>query len=184
VNYLSCRVPILKPVQRRVKDPFGLGTARKARMLAPEELYGSKVKALVERAQPRDVFDVSVLNGQIGRLDFKTLKRSAIFYCALELESDFRKMSFAVMLGHLDERRVKNVLRPTLARDYHLDLKQLRESTESLVRRILETDGVESEFLDAFYSGRYLPQLLFPDNESLKHRPGAAWRMRQLRVSK
>ena len=52
VNYLACRVPILKPIAGRVNDPFGLGGGEKAMMLAPVELYESKVKALVERAQP------------------------------------------------------------------------------------------------------------------------------------
>lgn len=182
VNYLSCRVPILKPVPRQVKDPFGLSRGSKAVMLAPEELYGSKLKALIERGQPRDLFDVSILKRQIGRLGSMTLKRATIFYSALELESDFRKMGFDAMPSRLDERRVKNVLRPTLARGYELDVKQLKSSVKGLVNRILKTNRVENEFLDEFYSGKYRPELLFPENESLKHHPGAEWRMRQLGV--
>jgi predicted nucleotidyltransferase component of viral defense system len=182
VNYLSCRVPILKPVPRRVKDPFGLGRGSRALMLAPEELYGSKLKALIERAQPRDLFDASILKRRIGKLDFANLKRATIFYSALELESDFRKVDFAATLGRLDERRARNALRPTLARDFDLDVKQLKDSALWLVSRILKTSRVEDEFLDGFYSGEYRPELLFPENESLKHHPGAEWRIRQLGV--
>jgi predicted nucleotidyltransferase component of viral defense system len=134
VNYLSCRVPILKPVPRQVKDPFGIGRGSKAVMLAPEELYGSKLKALIERGQPRDLFDVSMLKRQIGRLDFTTLKRATIFYSALELESDFRKIGSAATLRQLDERRVKNVLRPTLARGRELNVKQLKNSAVARAR--------------------------------------------------
>lgn len=184
VNYLACRVPILKPISRRIKDPFGLGKGRKAAMLAPEELYGSKLKALIERAQPRDLFDVSILKRQLGRLDFTSLKRATIFYCALELESDLRKMDLAQALGRLDERRAKNVLRPTLARGYGLDVKRMKSSAVGLVDRILKTSKVENEFLDAFYAGKYRPELLFPQNKLLKHHPGAEWRMRQLGVQK
>jgi predicted nucleotidyltransferase component of viral defense system len=179
VNYLACRVPILNPVSRRVKDPFGLGRKKNAVVLAPEELYGSKIKALIERAQPRDLFDVSVLKNQLRRLDFKTLKRATIFYCALELDSDVRKTSLDSTLDRLDERGVKNVLRPTLAKVHNLDLEQLKSSANSVVSRILELDRAENDFLDSFYSGDYRPELLFPKNELLRHHPGAAWRMRR-----
>lgn len=180
VNYLACRVPILKPVARRVNDPFGLGGGEKAMMLAPEELYGSKVKALIERAQPRDLFDASILKEQLGRLDFRTLKRASIFYCALELEMDPRKTNLDSTLNQLDEKSVKNVLRPTLARDYDLDLKQMKNAATSLLFRILKMNKGEDEFLDSFLSGSYRPELLFPNNELLKHHPGAMWRLRKL----
>lgn len=182
VNYLSCRVPILKPISKQVREPFGLSRGSKAVMLAPEELYGSKLKALIERNQPRDLFDVFVLKRKVGRLDFTTLKRATIFYSALEFESDIRKMGFDAKLRRLDERRVKNVLRPILARGYELDVKQLKSSVTGLINRILKTNRVENKFLDEFYSGKYRPELLFPENESLKHHPGAERRMRQLGV--
>lgn len=180
VNYLSCRVPIFRPVRRTMKSPFGLHARRTATMLAPEELYGSKIKALIERAQPRDLFDVAILKEQVRKLDFMSLKRAFIFYSALELESDFRKMSLAAALGRLDERKAKNVLTPTLSRDYDLNVKRLKSSAIGLVNRILKAGRVENEFLDAFYAGKYRPELLFPASESLRHHPGAAWRMRQL----
>jgi len=106
VNYVSCRVPILKVEKRKMVGLFETGQQEVA-TLAQEELYGSKIKALIERGIARDLFDIYHITRDIGSIDFQAFKRAAIFYSCLELESDFRHKIGPRLLSSIDEKTVK-----------------------------------------------------------------------------
>ncbi len=179
VNYVSSRGPILKVVRRKMASLFETDQ-NEVVVLAPEELYGSKIKALIERGIARDLFDVYQIAKSPGSTDFHTLKRAAIFYCCLELDSDFRRRVGSALLGRIDEKTIRRELKPLLRRDTVFPLEEAKRTVDNLIFRISALDEEEKGFVDAFYRLDYHPELLFASNPALKRHPGAEWRLRVL----
>ncbi len=146
-------------------------------ILAPEELYGSKIKAFVERGHSRDLFDIHLLSSSLGKLDFKILKRASIFYCSLELKSDLRDVNIKHLIDIIDEKRIKRELRPLLRREFPFDVIEAKRSASSMLFDVFDLDEEEREYVDSFYSMRYRPELLFPENPLLKYHSAAEWRI-------
>jgi len=179
VNYVSSRVPILKVTKRKMVSLFETNL-REVAVLAPEELYGSKIKALIERGAARDIFDVHHIAQDMDVIDFETLRRAAILYCCFELKSDFRSVKVSRLFSDVDEKTIRRELRPLLRRDTVFPLKKAKEAVNGLVLKIPALEEEEKEFVEAFYRLDYRPDLLFPSNPALKHHPGAEWRLRML----
>lgn len=179
INYVSSRLPVLKVVKRKMLSLFETNQGE-VNILASEELYGSKIKALVERGRARDIFDVYQIANNLGSIDFEILRRVAIFYLCLELESDFRRKVSLDLFSDLDDRVVRRELQPLLRRGVAFPLEQAKNIVNGLVSRIFALQGIEEEFVEAFYRLDYRPDLLFASNPALKHHPGAAWRLKML----
>ncbi|MGQ9718703.1 MAG: nucleotidyl transferase AbiEii/AbiGii toxin family protein [Nitrososphaerales archaeon] len=179
VNYVSSRVPILKVTKRKMISLFETGE-QEVSVLALEELYGSKIKALIERGIARDLFDVYHISQNMDAMDFNTLKRAVIFYSCLELESDFRHNVGSRLLSGIDEKTVKRELKPLLRRVIVFPLEEARETVNNLISKISTLNEEEKEFVEAFYRRDYRPDLLFSSNPLLKYHPGAEWRLRML----
>jgi predicted nucleotidyltransferase component of viral defense system len=179
VNYLSSRVPILKVASRKITGLFD-AVEREVVLLAPEELYGSKIKALIERVTARDLYDIYRITQNTVPMDFETLRCAAIFYCCLELVSDFRGRIVSELLSGLDERTIRRELRPLLRRNAAFPLKEAKEAVSALISDIFALDGSEKEFVEAFYGQDYRPDILFPSNPALKYHPRAEWRLKML----
>ena len=82
INYMM-RTHILEPLTRKTSVPFIEEVDVYA--LSPLELFGSKIKALIERAAPRDMYDV---NRMIKQKIFKDdqmyiLRKIVVFYLAV-----------------------------------------------------------------------------------------------------
>jgi len=180
VNYIASRVPILKPKESIMNVPFDIEYPI-VTTLAPEELYGSKVKAFIERRLARDSFDIYLLNSLLGKIDFKLLKRSSILYCTIELKSDIRDIDLLALINSINERSAKRELRPLLRKGMELDIDKVKEDAFSILSNIFKLDKYEKEYVDSFYSFNYKPELLFPDNALLRYHPGAKWRLKHLK---
>jgi len=176
VNYVSCRIPILKVEKQKMVNLFETDQQEVA-ALAQEELYGSKIKALIERGIARDLFDIYQIAQNMGSIDFRTLKRAAIFYSCLELRSDFRRMIGPTLLSSIDEKTVKRGLKPLLRRDADFPLEESKRTVNDLISKISVLNEEEKEFVEKFYNLNYHPDLLFTSNPALKHHPGAEWRL-------
>ncbi|MCL5318355.1 MAG: nucleotidyl transferase AbiEii/AbiGii toxin family protein [Thaumarchaeota archaeon] len=180
INYVSSRVPVLKIAKRRIVNLFETGEQhQEITVLTSEEMYGSKIKALVERGIARDLFDIYNMTKTIDSIDFKTLKRAAIFYLCLELESDFRHIKEQKLSG-IDESEVRRELKPLLRRGGVFPLDEAKGTVNNLITKISTLDEDEEKFVEAFYHLDYRPKLLFPENLELGHHPGAEWRLRML----
>ncbi len=177
INYVSSRVPVLKVAKKRTVSLFEAGE-QEVTVLAAEELYGSKIKALIERGIARDLFDVYQMTKTMDSIDFETLKRAAIFYLCLELESDFRHMKSK--LSDIDENEVRRELKPLLRRSGVFPLNEAKRTVNNLITKISAFDEEEERFVEAFYQLDYHPEILFPENPELEHHPEAEWRLRML----
>ncbi|MGH2372341.1 MAG: nucleotidyl transferase AbiEii/AbiGii toxin family protein [bacterium] len=113
INWIH-RVPILNSERRRVRQ-IHPAFSTEATLLALEELYAGKVAALLDRAQPRDLFDVAQLVSQQARLDQRALREVSLFYLGMGLE-DPRRLGLAHVL-ELSDRAIRLRLSPLMRRD-------------------------------------------------------------------
>lgn len=87
MNY-GLRTHILPVETRRIELPGEFG-ATNVVIVAPLEIFGSKIVALLTRAAIRDVYDIdSMIRLDFFRKDgFDMLRKCALFYCAITAES-------------------------------------------------------------------------------------------------
>jgi predicted nucleotidyltransferase component of viral defense system len=164
-NFLL-RVPLLKPVKSRKQRLFQLLPLPTVKILAPEELFATKIVALLARHTARDLYDVDRLY-RVSRTDLEQpILRTCIFYGVVNRE-DFREMSEdAVAL--ITEREIKRTLRPLLRRDSTFDFDGSQERVRKFLAPLLKLYMKQRQFVDEFFSGKYSPELLF-DSESFSH---------------
>jgi predicted nucleotidyltransferase component of viral defense system len=82
INY-SMRNHILPLINMKAKCDFL--QQNNIRVLSPLELFGSKIKALLERTAARDLYDVyNMLNAKLfSKEELPTLRKIVLFYCAV-----------------------------------------------------------------------------------------------------
>jgi len=82
INYLE-RLPIGKIVERNTPSLFPDIDSFTSKTYSLEELAAQKVKACIERAEPRDIYDVYCLSKQ--NLELEMIKKYAVvYYCITE----------------------------------------------------------------------------------------------------
>ena len=177
-NFLL-RIPLLKPVKSRKQRLFQLLQLPTVKILAAEELFATKIVALLARHTARDLYDVDQLN-RVSKADLEQpiLRTCTIFYGIVNRE-DFRKMSEdAVDL--ITEREIKRALRPLLRRESTFDFGGSQERVRKFLAPLLKLNATQHRFVNEFFSGKYLPELLFdPDvfSHGLSDHPMVQWKI-------
>ena len=182
INYMN-RKHIFKPVIKSIAIDFL--NSFEVLTLNKYELFGSKIKALIERCTIRDVYDVyhMIQHNLFNKNEYLTIKRCIIFYIAIgstterlfeEIISDFDNKINVYMLD-----RIPQYLSSTLKKDDVFNIKIAVTSVKRFINSILELSETERSFLDEFYKGNYQPQLLFFEEEILNRiieHPMALWK--------
>ena len=182
VNFLL-RVPLLPPQMTAAKTLME-GLSCSFLLTHPDEIHASKVKAMIERAAPRDLFDVYQLAAE-GPL------------------SDLRRRLATVFLGTLDDdprdltiesvswpswRDLKQSLHPFLKGGFGLQLKDMRARIDPLIQSLLAWDNRQRDFLGALMAGSVEGDLLFPDlpkvAEAVNALPALQWKVANLEKNK
>lgn len=182
VNYLS-RVSLLISERRKISLPFLKIDGCFANSMAFEELYGEKIKALMTRKAARDLFDVySLLNMDI-KFKEHLLRKIVIFFGCLERD-DFRECAPDAIENITDED-IKNNLLPLLRKRECPHRSKMIKTVKPFLIRLLTLSGQEKKYMEAFFKGKYLPSLLFADDEindinSLQNHPMALWKQKHL----
>ena len=148
--------------------------------VAPIEIFGSKIVALMNRAAPRDLYDVHNLLkfNLFDEAERQMLKKCVIFYTAIGTESPPLELSLK-SLDLLTPKRIKTDLYPVLRSKDNFDLKTAQIQVRTWLSDILRLENGEYEFLDAFRNKSYQPNLLFQSHEILeriKDHPLALWK--------
>lgn len=177
-NFLL-RVPLMKPVKSRQKKLFGVLPLPSVKILAQEDLFATKIIALLARHAARDLYDIDKLY-QLKRTDIKRsiLKACAIFYGVINRE-DFRKMSTDA-IALITERDIKRTLWPLLRGNSEFDLKKAQTRVHRFVSPLLKLTSTERQFVDSFFAGQYTPALLFKSkifNNGLAAHPMVQWKI-------
>ncbi len=153
------------------------------RTVSFEELFAGKIKALVERAAARDLYDVWKLPDRAVEYDQSKLKRNLLLF-GLTIDSDWRKKDLAT-IDQIDQTMLDEQLAPLLREAETLDLSSMKRGVKTLLTTLLKYDEQEQMFMSKFYDdGRYEPELIFTDKvqiENLKRHPALLWKLQNHR---
>lgn len=183
INY-SERLHILPPSKRLAKVAW---TADSVEVLCVDriEIFATKISALLSRSAARDLFDVLNLkkSGIFSQNDFEFLNRSVAFYTAVSGKADLSLDEYSFEnIEKLTQHRIKTDLVPVIHRGVFFDLASARGEVYEFLRSFLKITPEVRAFFDAFLSGEYKPELLFPENDigkNLLNHPMALWRIKE-----
>lgn len=181
LNYIM-RVPVWGVATKR---PYQLDEdyVFECQTVSFEELFAGKIKALLDRSAPRDLYDVWKLAGRVVEYDRSKLKKNLLLF-GITIEGDWRKNDFAT-IDLIDRRMIDEQLVPLLKADDMLDLSTIKGEVKAFVEPLVKYDERERTFMNRFYDeGKYEPELIFTDkaqSEKLKKHPALLWKLQNHR---
>lgn len=181
INFLK-RSTILEPREVEFSHPFDFASFP-VLTLRGEELFGRKFSALAQRSSARDLYDVYELLSGGYEYDKATMKKCFLF--SVCLDQDPRQIrSASEIMEAITYDDVRRRLLPLLQKDESIDLDQLKNKVQPLVKQFLTLNEGEAEFVtDLFEDGRYRPDLLFEETKYsrfLVDHPGIEWRLENM----
>ena len=180
INY-SLRCHIYPTEKRNVTLPFLRGLT--VCTLCPIELFGSKIKALIERSASRDLYDVHSMIRQnvIPEEQYDALRKTVLFYLAVggsqrpQLSYNFQSIEA------IQYRHIRASLIPVLRKKDRFDFEGAKTAVIQFLSSLLHFTQSELHFIDAFNNGNYNPELLFEDKDiitRIQNHPMALWKTR------
>lgn len=167
INCLS-RCHIYDTVVREAFNPFIPEEKLFVRMLSEYELFGAKLKALLERNTPRDIFDAYTMEqkGLYGDAESTSLIRKCIaYYLSLSRGVDIPQALEAI--GRRPIQDFKNQLFPMLKTGYgFVDRDLMTSQAIRCVSRFTRFTENELAYLEEARKGSYRPDLLFDDDSA------------------
>jgi predicted nucleotidyltransferase component of viral defense system len=153
-------------------------------VLAVEELMAGKLKALVERAHPRDLYDTyHFLKSQIPHDSIMLTKIATLF--SSTLDHDLRTYGSDRLDKAFPDKTLRDLLYPMLRSEDRPAAMEMLSFVRPLVSKIVGSTGSTS-FLDAMARGEYRPALLFPDQPEVSARiaghPALVWKAQNTAV--
>ena len=180
INY-SMRNHIF-PIEKRKMNVAFLNTIEyELNTVSILELFGSKIKALIERTAARDLYDVqNMLKYNVIHADKQDLLRKAVvFYLVtgakqkIELPFNFEN------INNLKYTQIRANLIPVLRKSERFDVETTKTMVKDYLSQLMTLTDNEKRFIESFNSGSYQPDLLFDDEdiiERIKEHPMAVWR--------
>jgi len=152
-------------------------------VLSPVELFGSKIKALIERSAPRDLYDVHrMLTMKIfHEPDFEMLRKTVLFYLAVGDSKKLEENYSFESIKKLKFSHIRSTLLPVLRKNEHFDFENAKEEIINFLQSLLIFTSDEKNFIREFNNNHYCPELLFDDPliiERIKHHPMAKWKIK------
>lgn len=180
VNY-TLRCHVLDGRRRTVRLPW-LENGLAVLSLNPIEIFASKIVALMNRAAPRDLFDLTNMLrfGLFDESEQDLLRKCTVFYSAIGSEEISATFSFD-SIAAITQNRIKTDLLPVLRDSAFFDVKAAQQECIGYLNQLLKVTESETEFLKSFRERQYQPALLFSDAEILSRistHPMALWKCR------
>lgn len=180
INY-SMRQHVFAPEVRTIKANFL--TAGKVLALAPTELFGSKIKALIERHTCRDLYDVyNLLHSDLyPTLDLPQLRKTVVFYLAVGGSQMPAKEYGLEPIRQIKFPQIRATLLPMLRKSDPFDYEAAKAEVITFLQTLLQLTDSEKAFIDAFNAKLYQPELLFDDEAillNIRNHPMAYWKTR------
>ena len=182
INYMM-RTHILEPLTRKTSVLFIEEVDVYA--LSPLELFGSKIKALIERAAPRDMYDVNrMIQNQLFKDDqMDLLRKIVVFYLAVGGKNKPEKEYSFERIQNIKFPQIRSTLIPVLKKTEKFDFEEAKTNVISFLSKLLILGDAENNFIDSFNQGKYKPEVLFDDPEiidRIKEHPMALWKMNEI----
>ena len=149
--------------------------------LSPLELFGGKIKALIERAAPRDLYDVQNMlqHRVIDETQQDLLRKIIVFYLVL---GSRKKVELPLHFDNINELKYNQIranLTPVLKKSERFDFEAAKTEVTQYLDKLMTLNGSERLFVENFNQGVYQPELLFEDDaiiERIKEHPMAVWK--------
>lgn len=144
------------------------------------EIFASKINALLSRAAVRDLYDVRnmIRFATFDKSEEKMLRKCVVFYAAVSAK-EINKSFDTRTIDAITKNKVKRELLPVIRTKDDFELESARRLVKEYIADLMVLEKEEKEFLDEFEGNRYIPGLLFQDEEILnrirKH-PMALWK--------
>ena len=153
-------------------------------ILSPMELFGSKIKALIERCAARDLYDVhNMLTKKIFEDDeLDLLRKTILFYLAVGGSKQLTENFSFENIQKLKFSQIRSSLMPVLRKSERFDFEKAKEEVINFLQELLILTSNEKVFIMEFNKGNYRPDLLFDDPliiKRIKHHPMALWKTRK-----
>lgn len=181
INY-SMRQHIFIPQTRSINVTFLHNIP--IRILHPIELFGSKIKALIERHTCRDLYDVyNLLHSElIKEVDLAMLRKIVLFYLAVGGNEPPSIKYDLSGIKQIKFPQIRATLLPMLKKGDAFDFEPAKIEVVAFLEKLLQWTDSEITFIEAFVSKQYQPELLFSDAEIINHisnHPMAHWKIRE-----
>ena len=157
INYLD-RLPLLGTLRRRMVHPFE-GLDVDVLSYPSEELCAGKMRALISRGTPRDLFDVDLITKE-KTIDDVLLRKATLFYLSMS-DIDVRHLTLAPIEA-ITEKQIRDNLVPMISRSQAIDLVAMKRNVLSYAGSLITLTLDEQRYFDIFYDEkRFEPSLLF-----------------------
>lgn len=148
----------------------------------PMEIFAAKTVALLNRAAPRDLYDMSNMRkyGLFDETQERLFKKCVMFYSAIASENVPTEYDLEG-IGNISTHKIKTDLTPVLRRGERFDLIDAQKQVKNYLSDILKPEDKELTFWRSFADGKYQPELLFDDADILgriANHPMARWKCR------
>lgn len=182
INY-SLRAHVLPAVERPIITEHFSGEYR-VKTLAPIEIYGSKINALLSRAAARDLYDARnmIYFGLFDESEEALLRKAVIFYAAISAK-EINKTFDTKAIDSITKQKIKTDLLPVIKRKDNFELESAKKIVKDYIADLMLLTKDEKAFLDKFENGEYIPELLFEEKKILdriKDHPMAIWKTREI----
>jgi predicted nucleotidyltransferase component of viral defense system len=175
INFLmrTCALP----PELRSAVPLGDDQACTFHVLAIEELFAGKTKAMIDRRHPRDLYDLFRFVRMRLDHDSELLRKLAVLFCST-LDRDFHDYELQ-RYAAIDQSDVQRLLYPLLRSNDRPTSAQMFAVVKPLLETVLDHRR-EEKFLKAMATGSYQPELLFANNREIVQRinrhPALLWK--------
>jgi len=148
-----------------------------------EELFGGKVRALMDRSAARDLYDVFKLSQERNSFDLVKLRKTMILF-GITCNDDWRTKDLR-SIDEIDQRMVDEHLIPLLRSSESIQLKLMKEKVRVILKELMRYDKNELRFMNRFLDeGVYEPSLLFRNEDHAKRlekHPAVLWKLQKHR---
>ena len=181
LNY-SLRSHIFAPVKRKiVTDAFD--DSMEIRTLEPMEIFAAKANALMSRAAARDLYDFNnmLFYGLFDESEYELFRKCIIFYASISAEI-INKTFDTSSIDRLNFSKIRRDLFPVLRKKDNFNLEERKTVAKKFIAKLMILTRQEEEYLNAFESKEYKPELLFSDEKilnNIKNHPMVVWKMEQ-----
>ena len=181
INY-SMRQHIFAPQIRMVNVTFLQNTP--VRTLHSIELFGSKIKALIERHTCRDLYDVyNLLHSELIKdFDLAILRKIVLFYLAVGGSEQPSTQYDLSGIKQIKFPQIRATLLPMLKKGDAFDFETAKIEVVAFLDNLLQWTDSEIAFIESFVAKQYKPELLFSDAEiihNICNHPMAHWKVRE-----
>jgi predicted nucleotidyltransferase component of viral defense system len=148
-----------------------------AYVLAVEELFGGKTKAMIDRRHPRDLYDLFGFGKASPDHDPDLMRKLAVLFSST-MDRDFRTYGIE-RFAEIDAEGIKRLLYPLLKSSDRPTGAEMFAVAKPILERMLDHRH-EDKFLEAMATGKYQPELLFPRRpdvvERIRRHPALVWK--------